>query len=357
MEGTFDASAGSAATDWWADPERLEAMLQVAELHRTPTIAVLDTSCVRSGLNQQLKHDGVPPASLSTVQDGTVRLFMERETLFETCEKLPVFAEQLGVPTEQLRRRFAEDWLPYINVVSLPPELREIDERAVAVEGLDPDDYPTAALAALLSPCILLTHNHRHFRPLGVKEPWQGVHAVLAVIDVKVGERRLQAVATIPAAPVVAIGAGVKWAADRVGPIVWVIAGLIVVGAVIAYRRQPEERRETIKEVGGAAGRFLLEEASKAASEVREARQLLGSHLVPPPAKRSPIAAVFRELALSDESMSAQRLCETVDSSARPAVAALRSYLHAHKEDVFGEARRGSFVLGRHYRLAVPTAE
>jgi hypothetical protein len=58
-----------------------------------------------------------------------------------------------------LVRRFADDWLPYIRVVDLPPRFRELDARAAAVRDLNPDEYPTAALGALLSPCVRLPRN------------------------------------------------------------------------------------------------------------------------------------------------------------------------------------------------------
>ena len=93
---------------------------------------------------------------------------MELETLSETWNHPPRFAEQMGVPVVTLQRMFADDWLPLLSIVSVPEPLRKIDARATDVRDLDPDDYPAAALAALLSPCIVLTHDHHHFRPLGV---------------------------------------------------------------------------------------------------------------------------------------------------------------------------------------------
>ncbi len=359
MEGApFDQQVGGydrPVAAWWLDPERRMALDRLAELHRRPIVAVLDTSCVRTGLAQQLKN-GVPPASLRTVQEGMVRLFMERDTLEETCRKLPVFADQLGVPPSQLVEMFATDWLPYIRVVALPDHLRELDERAAAVHLLDADDYPTAALAAVLSPCILLTHNYKHFRPLGIREPSQGVNAVIAAIDVTVGERRFQAVATVPAAPIVAVGAGAKWVADRIGPVVWVIVGLLIVGGVVAYRRQPPERKDTIKRVAGDVGRFLLEEGSRAANAIDHAQERFDSYVVPAPAHRTATAAVFRELAMGSESLSAQQLSDALDVSVRPAVSALRVFLRANKTTVFREARRGSFVLGMRYSIRARAA-
>jgi hypothetical protein len=62
-----------------------------ADLGRGPLLAVLDTGNVRTGLHYQLKHDS-PPASITTACDGSMRMFMEYETLIETQRKLPKFA-------------------------------------------------------------------------------------------------------------------------------------------------------------------------------------------------------------------------------------------------------------------------
>jgi hypothetical protein len=104
---------------------------------------------------------------------------MEYDTLTETGEKLPKFAGQLGVPVADLRRVLNEDWLPHIDVVKLPGSLRAADRRALQVQDRDAGDYPAAALAALLSPCLLLTHNYNHFGALGMHTHKQGVDGVI----------------------------------------------------------------------------------------------------------------------------------------------------------------------------------
>jgi hypothetical protein len=142
--------------------EELTAMLaEAADLsaldpRRGPLPAVLDTGFIRTGLEDQLKK-GKLPASVWSAQDGSLRLFMEYDTLIETGEKLPKFADQLGVTVSELRRILNQDWLPNIEVVRLPPTLRELDPRALLVRDRDTDDFPAAALAALLSPCLLPT--------------------------------------------------------------------------------------------------------------------------------------------------------------------------------------------------------
>ena len=64
---------------------------RLADLSRGPLLAALDTSNVRTGLHHQLSQ-GSPPASISTARDGSMRMFMEYETLLETQRKLPKFA-------------------------------------------------------------------------------------------------------------------------------------------------------------------------------------------------------------------------------------------------------------------------
>ena len=132
----------------------------LSDLGRGPLPAVLDTDFVRTGLQDQLKK-GAPPRTVRSAQDGSLRLFMEYDTLVETRRKLLKFAGQLGVSVDELRRILNQHWLSNIEVVRIPPGLRELDPRALRVRDGDEvrpgdvDDFPAAALAALLSPCLL----------------------------------------------------------------------------------------------------------------------------------------------------------------------------------------------------------
>ncbi len=56
--------------------------------------------------------------------------------------------------------------------------------------------------------------------------------------SVNVGEMQVQAAVMIPAAPVRAAGAAMKWAADRIGPVAWVIAGVLIGGGIYWYCKQ-----------------------------------------------------------------------------------------------------------------------
>lgn len=356
---------------WWRladaapkmNPEELASLLassyafdtRYAGLSRGPLLAVLDTSNVRTGFHHQLAH-GSLPASISTARDGSMLLFMEYETLLETQRKLPKFARQFSVTVAELTR-ILNGWLPYIRVVKLPPALRELDHRALEVRSLDPDDYPAAALAALLSPCILLTGNHTDFGPLGVLSEKQGVQAVVAAIDVKLGESHYQAAVLVPALPVAAAGEIAKWASEKIGPWAWAgLAVLLIAGGYI-YSRQPDERREKIREGAVQAGKFVLDQITEAAAITEVARAQLRARVVAGPAARSPGSAILRELALSADSLSAQQLAERLGDSVRPTVPRLRDYLRANDNALVYQVRPGGFVLGTFYKLRMPPEE
>ena len=335
------------------DADQLRKWEIADQLKGGPIPAVLDTSCVRTALKRQVTT-GERPASLHAAQEGQIRLFMERATLEETWTRLARFAEQFCCPVVQLQQLFVDEWLPVIRVVSLPDGLRALDRRATAVRALDPDDYPAAALAALLSPCILLTHNTKDFAPLGVREWTQGVDAVVAALDVRVGETRVQVVTMVPLVPVYAVGAGVKWAYERIGPAALLILAAAILGGIYIYRRQPEERRQTIRTVAAAAGKSLTEQYIAASEAVQKAQDQLCGCVVPAPEKRTVPRAVFRLLAMSDGSMSAQQIYDALDDSVRPSVQPLRQWLHGNKAGLFWEVRKGSFALGSQFGLSQP---
>ena len=336
-------------------PEELADLLASSysydpEISRRPLLAVLDTCFVRTALHHQITS-GTAAASVSLAQDGSVRLFMERETLVETCRKLPKFAKDFGVTVGQLRR-IINEWMPSINVVSLPPALREIDKRALDVRERDQDDYAAAALASLLSPCILLTHNHKDFGALGVRTADQCKDTIMAVVALKLGEFEFSAMVMIPAAPFRAAGMAFSWASAKIGrpATVAVIAAVAVILAVI-YFNQPPERKDKIKGVAAEVGKSYLNQMMVVTASVQSAQAQIRANVVLGPERRSPISAVLRELALADDSLSAQQLADLLDEPVRPPVARLRAFLHANDQTVVAEVRRGGFVLGRHCRL------
>jgi hypothetical protein len=326
------------------------AELNSVDIGRRPLPAVLDTDFVRTGLHAQLSK-GEPPRSIRGAKDGALRLLMEYDTLTETDQLLPKFARQFDVTVAELRRILNEQWLPHIDVVRLPTGLRDLDPRALQVRSEDEKDFPAAALATLLSPCLMLTHNYKHFGALGVRTREQGVDGVMAVLAINIGEVHLRAVILLPELPLRAAGAAMDWATEKIGPWAWVILGVVIAGGIYWYSKQPPERRDQIKTTAGQVATHLLQEYGKATDGVYQARLQLRACMVPKPGHRTPASAILRELALSPESLSAAQLAELLDPSVRPSVAEIRAFLRANDNGLFNQVRRGGFMLGSKYQL------
>lgn len=315
----------------------------------TPMIAVVDTCFLRTGLQVHLTRGDVPP-SLLAMRSGSIRAFMEGDTLREMFARIPKFAIQMATSERALRDLFVSEWLPYIRIVELPTYLRELDQRSLEVQQEDEDDYAAASLAALLSPCILMTHD-KDFKPLGVQHYEQAILAIFLVDDVIEGDAQLRTAIMIPTMPFFALGVGTKHAYDRFGPIALGVVGLFLAGGVFVYLKQPKERRDAIRSSAGKYARGVLELYGEAASEAQRARQELSQTLVPPSSDPHPFVLVLRVLATTSTSLSAQQLHTLLQSQYSFNVSELRSYLHAYKSTLFFEERRGGFLLGLPYEV------
>ncbi|HEV2374446.1 MAG TPA: hypothetical protein VGS19_20080 [Streptosporangiaceae bacterium] len=319
-------------------------------LSRGPLPAVLDAAFLLSGLHYQLSS-GMPPGSVGTAECGALRLYMEYDALAQAGQRLPGLADQLGVAPADLRRILNESWLPHVGVVRLPPYLRQVDPRALAVCERNAGDYPAAALAALLSPCLLLTQHAKHFAPLGVRARGERVDSVMAVVAVNVGDVQLPAEVVFPAVPCRSVAASAEAAVDRFGPVACVVLAMLGIGGATWYRELPPERRQKVKRVVSQIGAHLADEYEQPPDDVHRARHELGACMVPSPEQRSALSALVREMAISPTSLSAKQVAEMVTPSLRPKVADLRVFLRKYEHTVFKEVRRGGFALGSHYEL------
>jgi len=315
----------------------------------TPLIAVVDTCFLRTGLSNQLTW-GTPPPSLLAMQQGKVQAFMEGDTLREAIARIPRFAAQMSTSEQELRDLLVNEWLPYIRVVELPTHLRELDQRSLAVQQNDEDDYAAAALAAVLSPCVIMTHDS-DFKPLSFQHYQQAILAISLIDDVNDGDASFRAVVMIPAMPLVALGKGVKYTYDRFGPMALVVLTLLLGGGTFAYYKQPKERRDALRGAAGKIGRGILEMYGEATADAQRARLALSQKLVPPSKDPHPFVSVLRTLATTSTSLSAQQLHDRLSPDYSFSVPELRAYLHNYKTTTFFEARRGGFFLGLPYEV------
>ena len=110
-------------------------------------------------VNRLQLRNGIPPP-VGFAPPGTGRCGCSWST---TPWPRPPVACRGSLPSSACRRPtcaiISQDWLTQVEVVKLSDALRQADPRAVQIREWDRADFPAAALAALLSPCLLLTHN------------------------------------------------------------------------------------------------------------------------------------------------------------------------------------------------------
>ncbi len=95
---------------------------------------------------------------------GTIRLFGKVDLLQEVVEHLPDVAARKGHDLQAASALLERDYVPYLRLVdvagiSLPEAEAVLTRIGLPYPQGDPDDEPTARLAFLLDPCIVLTND------------------------------------------------------------------------------------------------------------------------------------------------------------------------------------------------------
>ncbi len=306
---------------------------------RSPRFATLDTSFFFSGFQSALLHGG-RPKSIKAAEDGIVRLFLAEETYWELVRKLPEFAEELHSNSTRLEAIIA-NWAPLITIVVKhnldDPRIEKVTER-------DWTDRPAARLASFLSPCFLLTTDN-DFAAMEVALPCQPVLAIKAAVVAKDSEMTVQGMVTVPAVPVVAAWEGAKWGGSKLGvnPVL-LILGVIALG-YIAYRIQPEDRRQSIRKTATQLGKVYIEGLGQAMEQNALAERAVNGQLVPRTMSHTAESRVMHELARHDESMTAQEIYDAAGLRNAVSVKRVREILNTH-ESTWKCPGRGQWSFG-----------
>lgn len=306
----------------------------------TPCQFVIDTEFFYSAFQYELQQ-GRCPLSLREAMNGSIRLYMASATMTELREKkLGEFAVGLctspAVLSEFLRR-----WQKWITEVDIPAEHQ--DPRIVAVSERDPSDRPAAILASILAPCMLVT-NDKDFQAYGVNNSISHVIIFEAAVELSWASVEMHAILQIPELPLRGAIIGVGLAAERfkVSPLV-IVAAVALLGFV-AYRVVSEEARTTIKTTAKSMAKNYVSDLHRVQTAERLARTCLEQRVVVPAVNRSREDNIVRELAMTNEPISAQRLWERLPTNDRPSVKSIREILRNHPSSKgYG---RGTWVFG-----------
>jgi hypothetical protein len=136
-----------------------------------PTPVVVDADVLIRDLQYAITTGHLPRRLRSASGDYSlftgVSLFSTRRVFCEAVRHLPEVAERAKVSETEARTTWNREVVPKVRVVQID-EHAITDPRVAAVRELHDSDAPTAALAVMLAPAVLLTDNRKHFAPFGM---------------------------------------------------------------------------------------------------------------------------------------------------------------------------------------------
>ena len=241
----------------------------IEDLPRRIHARVADTNTILDQLVASVRRPKTI-ALMSTIHDGGLRLHVVSTIPAEVEEKILDDRDMLrryerhGITSDVVLARWQGELLPRLRIVDVgEPDLEEL----AAVAAADPDDLPTAALAAILGPGSTWSSDPDLTDP-GLAEPYV-LELVIAIREVCVMDVRI--VTTAERANLL-IGLGTELARavrrlDARGQIV--AAGVVLTGlaaAAIVLRRNPELRRgltEVLEQISQAVYKELADGYSR----------------------------------------------------------------------------------------------
>jgi hypothetical protein len=301
-------------------------------------VAVVDTDVILANLIHQARAT-VTPRLLRAASDGTVRLFAANHVYFETYDKLSEVAADTGLDVATLRELFEEEHLPLITFVNMSGEF------SGRVPVTDAKDVPTAALADLISPCVLFSRD-RHLRDPGLAPPnWLEVAG--AAVHAGELDRRERGLGITIYAPSASVTLLIRWVARRLGVSPWLVAGGL--GAwMYAVLRDPKRRRAAGEWISRAAEAFTEVVAQGEIAQAAGLREIRTASL-PEPTEPTVVHAVARTLAWAPEPLLAGEVTDLLDAlpGGEPlTVADVRSVLNSCS--TFVRRQHARYQLGRY---------
>jgi len=321
-------------------------------LHPTRCVAVLDTDHLLNELQRNVKSR---PASTidQAAMFGSVRLFAAAHVFDEVYaadayghankfEKLAKQDRQAGgtASTEQFREAFEQDFLPRIRFVELPDNERG-DPLVQAVAREHESDVPTAQLAMLLGPTVVLSLD-KHLRRPGI-----------APADIGPVTKAAQDVAAADGA-LIGMSAGTVFGFTVIGLLLNRLALFLKVpkstvwgGAALlgVWTLKDSNRREK----AALAGTRLADGVGHILEQAAVAEQVLDRNAI---ASSMPVTLdrrLARELLRSASPLLASELVERLarnSSAAAPTVANVRAVLTSHPAFCYPRGERYRYQLG-----------
>jgi hypothetical protein len=337
---------------------------EIARIDRAavmPLPVVVDADVLSRSVDYAIRKGYAPAvvgkASPAYANFSGVVLFVTERVYEETLARFPEIAVARGVSVEAVERTWDSLFVGRVRVVGMDVDLVS-DERVSEVARRDPDDAPTAALAVLLAPCILLTDNHSHFAAFGLAYE----NATTVAVDVwHLGQfmERLNIGTLPPRLAGTAVIEGGKTMVRWLGRDGTLIIVAILVGAVALYWRTDSGKR--LKQAVSEGVDDFVREYGPAIQHgwevgVAAADRLAGFAVQP--GEQGALERIARHLAVYEPSMTTAEIADYLKSWGYRYVPAnthrkrVRAWLE--RTPCFWESERGHWIFGYHRQAIHP---
>jgi len=332
-------------------------------------VVVVDTNVLLRSVCYVAAH-GTPSLLGQLALTGRAPLFIAPHVLGEFEERLPRVAGQQRVSPDAARQALADHLVPHLRVVEmtvsdhLRPEIAAVrrihgDPRVPSKSRLDgdPDDLPTAALAALLSPSLIVSADGV-FARLGLAAVGDWIPIALEVLHVAGYEASFaDAVLLIDGLGRLVAAAGRQaWQVVTTHPRMSIAAGALL-AALSATGRLPGPPNLKDLQRLGRSGVPLIEQLAAAADRHQRSRSELLLVENPPWRKPDVTELCARHLARCQQPQTATEGREAINSGlmvSRPVTtAACRQEMDAHPASCAGRGAATGLVASPWLRLIV----
>lgn len=303
-------------------------------------VLVVDADALLSSIENHCRT-GRRSRILRLADSRNSAVFAEDHVYGETYRGLEKFAAKRGVPLDQLRTCFEEDYLPHMRWVRTDGE--GIGDARVA-QVTDQTDVPTAELASLIAPCLVLSEDRSLRRPGFAPEQWRVAagHGTEVVAGAGMQEAGTMMIG-LP--PVAVVGGGIK-VGEKAGIPWW---GSVIVLAIVGILvlRSPQ-RRTVIGEKVRLVFDGLMHALEQAYEQERAAACQLKELLYPassPPTAKQQVATILARKRQPLLAREVQGLIEVHFKEDVPTVTEVRHILQDGSE--FAQPERHRWQLGR----------
>lgn len=325
-----------------ADVERLQPDPYARGLPKFLT--VIDSDALLSSIDNHCRTNR-PSRIARLARSYRVEVLAPDHVYGEVYDGFRKIATSSPCTVEQLRSLFEESYLPYIRWVKVDPAGSEADDRIQAVLDIDDTDVPTAQLASLIGPCLVLSGDKSLRTPGFAPSEWRP--AAGSAITMMTSEASSEGAAGAVGMPVLGVVAGTIKLGNRFG-VPWFLSVPLLGGGIALLLQDPTRRSRVWSKIGTFV-EVMLDHMAEECRKAQAGRAELTRAMCKPADAVAPKQMVTFVLARASEPMLAREVHEEMldhfDERSVPSVTEVHEILRAGLE--FTQPERYRWQFGR----------